>query len=133
MPSKSLEALLVLSVTLALSFALLSQTTLKNDACGVNPLSEINLAIQTAVSAPFSNQSVKIPVSGLVVFKGNWVVFSGCYTSFANLVDPNHIIAYYNSTSIEYKIYFDSLFASTPATLSISYEKNVHKIVIKLF
>jgi hypothetical protein len=128
--SKSLEALLVLSVTLILSFSLFFQAPIQNDVCGLNPLSDINLAIQAAVSVPFSNQSVKITISGVIIFKGNWIVFIGCSVPFVKLTDPNHIIIYYNSSAIEYKILLNSLHVLLPITLSISYEKNIKKIEI---
>ncbi|HLH45254.1 MAG TPA: hypothetical protein VKV31_00580 [bacterium] len=122
MPSVTLEALLLLAITLPLILLGFSHVnTQPTCTISFNPLTQINNAIQAAYTQPYSLISVPINATLTIAAKNNTISYTGCSAPYPTISDPNRIIHSYGETHIEYTLNISESTASTPCTLVVEY------------
>jgi hypothetical protein len=127
MPSVTLEAALIFALTLVISVAAFTQVqttlSLTPRICEWNALSQINTALEAALLTPLSRQSVAVPFSQTISVRNHEIRLSGCDQTQPDIVDPLHLVAQYNSTTIVYADSFNmtQTIIACPATIMIQY------------
>ncbi|PSN92330.1 hypothetical protein B9Q03_01490 [Candidatus Marsarchaeota G2 archaeon OSP_D] len=122
MPSVTLEALLLLAITLPLILLGFSYVSIQ-PTCTIsfNPLTQINNAIQAAYTQPYSRISVPINATLTLKAKNNTISYTGCSAPYPTISDPNRIIHSYGETHIEYSVNIRESTAPTPCILVVEY------------
>jgi|GEM_PF-1209235 hypothetical protein len=127
MPSVTLEAALILALTLVVSIAAFTQTQntllVGPRICQWNSLSQINAAVEAALLAPMSKQSVAIPFTQTISTSNHEIRSAGCEQPQPDIVDPLRIVTFSNTTAILYSDGFNITQAIIvcPTTIVLQY------------
>lgn len=130
MPSVTLEALIILALTMAFVLYAYTQIPLEQ-ACTLNynPLTQINDAVQAAYSQPYTQIAVPINATLTIKTYKNTIEYFGCKAPQPTMVDPESIVSSYTLNSVEYRVDFREGVLSTPCVLSIMYNPFNHTML----